>query len=236
MQVIALNCLKSMEIKKDENGNVIPFTAEELQAEVERLEVEKTKVEEERENYKKGLLEREEKIKTLKKGSSEEDEEENGSKWDEASTKFQEETILKSTKQAEEAAAKVIETKNEKQAIAEFLEQNKLSDEEWQKILTNYTPTNGKDTIGSIKKDLERAFVLHKFDSGEIIDPEKIKQTEAQRTIKELGSNANGNYGKYEEQKENVSDGQLSIATRMRVSEEALKNEDDTLSAEIKIS
>lgn len=226
-----------MEIKKDADGNVIEPTAEELKIQLE-------KVEEEKENYKKGLLEREAKIKELKEKGERKDEDEEDkdddedTDWDDASKRFQEETISKTEKKAEEIVNKAIEAKNEKQAIMDFRESHSdITDEQWEKILLNYTPKNGKDTQKAIIKDLERADVLRRFDAGEKIDPAEIRKNEAQDKLKDLSSNAQlGNSGKYNEQGNNISDGQLNIASRMRVSQESLEKEDDSLEAEIKIS
>jgi len=246
-----------MEIKKDENGEVIEPTTEELKAELSKIEsekaqieVDKAKAEEEKENYKKGLLEREAKLKEIKGNEkalgdqdtdddADADKNENKSNWDEDSLRFQEETLSKTQKAAEEAANKAIETKNEKQAIADFREANpEITDEKWEKIALNYNPKNGKDSPRAIIRDLERAEVLRKFDAGEKIDPAEMRKTEAQENIRDLSSNAGaGNSGKYEgDNGEEVSEGQLSIATRMRVDKEALEKEDDSLSAEISIS
>jgi hypothetical protein len=222
-----------MEIKKDENGEVIEPTAEELKAEL-------AKVEEERENYKKGLLEREAKLKELKDSekTSIEEEEEETPEWDEASKKFQAETILKTQKSTEEIVTKTIEAKNEKQAVADFREANpNITNEQWEQIILNYNPKNGKDSPKKIMKDLERANALRMFDAGEIIDPVKLQKEEAQNRLRDLSANgALGNGGRYEEDKKGVSEGQISIGSRMRVSAEALKKEDDTLSAEIKLT
>lgn len=232
-----LNCLKSMEIKKDENGNDVEPTTEELKAAL-------AKVEEEKENYKKGLLEREAKLKELKDSEKPLDKKEvdidevSDNEWDEASKKFQEETISKTQKTAEEIVNKTIEAKNEKQAISDFRDANPdITDEQWEKIVANYNPKSGKDSPKAIIRDLERANVLRKFDAGEKIDPVEIRKNEAQDRLRDLSSNTGGgNSGKYEAQKDTISEGQISIASKMRVSEEALKKEDDSLSAEVKIS
>jgi hypothetical protein len=227
-----------MEIKKDEAGNDIEPTAEELKAEIARIEADNAKIAEERENYKKGLLEREDKLKALKdsevppvKKEGEEEEEQNN--WDEASTKFQNETITKAAKLAEEAASKVISAREGKTAMADFRESHpEVTDEQWEKIVLNYTPTDK-----GYKKDLERAFVLERFDSGEVIDPAQIQAADARTRLLNLnGSAGAGGSGRYEENKKGLSEGAVSIGSRMRVSEEDLKKEDDSLSAEIKIS
>jgi hypothetical protein len=222
-----------MEIKKDENGEVIEPTVEELKAEL-------AEVQEERENYKKGLLEREAKLKELKDSERIpiEKDEEDEPEWDEASKKFQAETILKTQKSTEEIVTKTIEAKNEKQAVADFREANpNINDEQWEQIILNYNPKNGKDSPKKIMKDLERANALRMFDAGEIIDPVKIQREDAQNKLRDLNANAGpSNNGRYEVDKNKVSEGQISIASRMRVSEDALKKEDDTLSAEISLT
>jgi len=231
-----------MEIKKDEEGNVIEPTTEELKAKLAEVEEEKRKIEEEKDNYKKGLLEREAKLKELKSSddsnlNSNEDEDDS-SDWDEASKKFQQETISKTEKKAEEVVAKAIESKNEKQAIADFRDANpEITDEDWAKIVLNYDPKNGKDSPKAIIKDLERANVLRMFDAGEKIDPAELRKTDAQNRLRDLSTSTGAApSGRYEEDAKTVSEGQISIASRMRVAPEELEKEDDSLSAEIKIS
>ena len=232
-----LKCLKSMEIKKDENGEAIEPTVEELRAQL-------AKTEEERENYKKGLLEREAKLKELKNVKVEEEpvkqeeDQEDEPDWDEASRKFQEETLKKTQKAAEEIVTKTIESKNEKSAIQKFRDANlSMTEDEFQRVLANYNPDKfGKDSVEAVIKGLERADVLRRFDSGEVIDPAQVQKTIAQETLKDLSSNAAGaGYAGGREPEKGASAGAISIGQRMRVSKEALEKEDDSPVAEINI-
>ena len=235
-----------MIIKKDADGNDIEPTAEELKAEL-------VKVESDKENYKQGMLSSKEELKELKKKEvvppkKDDDEEEEGDdleknkegdaqEWDEASKKFQDETLTKTKAAAIEAVKETIGKENEEQAIADFREKNsEITDEEWVKVLANYDPKNGKGSINSIVKDLGRADVLRRFDAGEVIDPAAIAREDAQNNVTNLNTTTGaGNSARNENKEEGVSDNQMNIASKMKVSKEDLEKEDDSLSAEISI-
>jgi len=227
-----------IEEKEGESQVVPPVIEETLESVKEQLR----KTEEERENYKQGLLNRENELKTLK-GKEKEVEEvvvenkEEESQWDDASQKFQDETLSKSQKFAKEAAMKVLEKKNDSSAQAEFRENHpEITDEKWIEIVANYNPKNGKDSIKAVIKDLERAYVIYKFDNGETIDPQEINRQQALEKNKELNiSHGSTGSGKFEEKKNSVTEVQRYMASRGGISVESLEKEDDTLRAEIKI-
>ena len=216
------------------------LTEEQIAEQAAALEATKAalaKAEEERENYRKGLLSREEELKTLKsKKDEEEEEDKNETEWDENSKRFQDETLSKTAKIAEEAAIaaamKAVEKKEEKNAQDSFRASHPtITDEEWVEIMANYTPKHGA------AKDLERAFVLTRFDKGEIIDPAEINRRTAENINRDLNT-TNGTpsgSGKYEEQKGGVTDGQKAIGSRFGITTEALEKEDDTRQATISI-
>lgn len=229
-----------MEIEKKEGENqVVPPVNEETP---EQLKEKLQKAEEERDNYKQGLLNRETELKALKskeKETEEENEEKNEeeTQWDDASKKFQEETLVKSQKFAEEAATKVLEKKNDSTAQTEFRESHpEITDEKWVDIVANYNPKNGKDSIKSVVKDLERAYVIYRFDKGETIDPAEESKRQAQEKNKELNIiHGTAGSGRYEADKDGATEGQKSIASRAGISVDALNKEDDTLRAEVTI-
>jgi len=225
-----------IEQKEGENSEKTPIVEETLEQVKEKLQ----KAEEERDNYKKGLLNREDELKTLKgkeKEPEEKEEKKEESQWDDASQKFQEETLSKSQKFAEEAAIKAIEKKNDSSAQSEFRENHpEITDEKWVEIVANYNPKNGKDSTKAVVKDLERAYVIYKFDKGETIDPQEINRQQALEKNKELNiSHGTTGSGKFEEQKGGVTDGQKYIASRGGISLESLEKQDDSLHTEVKI-
>lgn len=220
------------------------LTEQELQAKEEELRLAKeslAKAEEERENYRKGLLSREEELKRIKALEEEKEKEKDDEKeteWDENSKKFQEETISKTAKVAEEAALKALEKGNDKTATQDFRESHpEVSDEKWEKIIANYNPKNGKDSIKGIINDLERAYVLYKFDSGEVIDPAELAKKQAENNNKEMNiTHGSIGSGKFEEEKGGISDGAKELGKRFGISEELLSKEDNSLSATISMT
>lgn len=206
-------------------------------AELEAAKVALAKAEEEKENYRKGLLSREEELKTLKTSKEEEGEDDKKEiEWDENSKKFQEETLSKTAKLAEEAAVaatmKAINSTNEKVAQEKFRATHpEVTDEEWVDVMTNYTPKLGAE------KDLERALILTKFEKGEIIDPAEINRRQAEERNRDMNISHGtpSGSGKYEEQKGGLTDGARAIAGRFGISTEALEKEDDSRQATISI-
>lgn len=210
----------------------------EKMAELEAAKVALAKVEEEKENYRKGLLSREEELKTLKTSKEGEEEEDKNKEieWDDASKKFQEETLSKTTKLAEEAAVaatmKAINSTNEKVAQEKFrATHTEVTDADMVEIMANYTNT------GNPAKDLDRALILTKFDRGEIIDPAEINRRQAEERNRDMNISHGtlSGSGKYEEQKGGLTDGARAIAGRFGISAEALEKEDDSRQATISI-
>ena len=120
---------------------------------VESLRARLAKAEEERENYKNGMLK-------YKKQAKEVDGEE-------------EEVDVKTV--AEQTVHSVLAKSNEKTAIAQFTEQYPaLKDPEtWKKVVENYVPRSGKDSVESVKKDLEAALVLARhYGGGKVAEKE----------------------------------------------------------------
>lgn len=219
------------------------LTEEEIVAQAAELEAAKAalaKAEEERENYRKGLLSREEELKSFKSKKEEDekkdDDEKKETEWDDNSKRFQEETLSKTAKIAEEAAVaaamKALQSKDEKVAQENFRASHPtITDEEMVDIMANYTPKLGA------AKDLERALVLTRFEKGEIIDPAEINRRQAEILNKNMNIShgTSPNSGKYEEQKGGVSDGAKSIANRFGIDTKALEKEDDSRHATISI-
>lgn len=222
------------------------LTEQEQQAQAEELRLAKealAKSDEEKENYRKGLLSREEELKKFKTSKDNEEEKDKKDKeeteWDENSRKFQEETISKTAKVAEEAAVKALEQRNDRTAQQEFRESHpEIDDAKWEQIVANYNPKSGKDSTKGIMRDLERAYVVYKFDAGETIDPAEIARTNAENKNREMnvthGTSANS--GKFEEEKGGVSDGAKEIAGRFGIPVDKLEQEDDSRRATISMT
>jgi hypothetical protein len=217
--------------------------AKEAEFEAKNAEFEATKAmlakaEEERENYRKGLLSREEELKSLKS----KDEDNENIEWDENSKKFQTETLSKSEliarEAAEKAAKSALEASNEKEALEEFNSLHNITDEERIELMANLDFTKfGKDSKKGIIKALERALVVTRFDRGEIIDPKEIARRDAENKNREMNIShgSSQNSGRYEEQKGGVTENQKSMAQRAGVKVESLEKEDDSRFATINI-
>ena len=191
-----------------------------------------SKLEEEKENYKKGMLKA--KGKTLE--TKEEDEEEEYPEWDENSKKFQTQTLLEAKKVAELGAKQIIEKNNEQEAISQFLTSHPDIEDKWDTVISNYTPKNGKDSIKSIIKDLERAYVITRYESGELdkIQEEATKKGIAQAKAEELSTVSKTTSKVASQGMPALSQGAIDLANKMRVDPKKLAEEDDSLTAEIK--
>lgn len=132
---------------------------------VETLKDRLAKAEEEKENYKKGMF----KYKSLKKEEKKEEEIEYP-EWDDTSKQFQKQTLSQAEKIAEKKTREIIESNNEKTAITQFVQKHPEMAKEgnWQELVANYNSNHSKDSVESYAKALEKAFVLTRYDRGEL--------------------------------------------------------------------
>ena len=214
--------------KADEDVDALPEWAK---TKLETLERDK-------DNYKKGMLTAKKFSLTPEKKAKKEEEEELD--LDDTSKKFQKQTVSKAEKVAEKKASNIVEDYNEKAAVAKFLESNPGLDEVWDDIVSNYTPKNGKETVESITKDLNRALLLTHYESGDL---EKLK-AEATRKGEKKGaaeakvadmSSVSKTTGKVSSKGSTLTPGALKLADAMRVDKKELAKEDDSSTAEIKL-
>lgn len=200
------------EIKSEE---ILPETVEpkeEIQdPRIKELEEQLAKEQEEKENYKQGLLK-------YKKEAKEEE-----PVWDDDSQKFQKQTLSRAEQLAEEKARKTVETFNEKAGIAKF--QEKHPDADIKEVLANYQPKNGKFSADSVERDLERAFVLHQYDTGKLSTEESFqkgkKKGAAETKIADLNA-VSKTTSKTAPQGETVSEDAKEMAEQMHVDPEKL--------------
>lgn len=193
---------------------------------VKELEEQLAKEQEEKENYKQGMLKYKEQVK----------EEEPETEWNEDTKKFQKETLTKAERMAEEKAMKTVETFNEKAGIAKFKELH--PDVEMKEVLANYNPKNGKFSAESVVRDLERALVLHQYDTGKL----STKEAEAEAKGKKKGaaeskvadlSAVSKTTSKATPQGAALTESEKYIAGRMKVDIEKLAEEDLSQPAQI---
>lgn len=194
------------------------------------------KEQEEKENYKKGLLSIKKKTLTPEPIVNEieetNEEIEDYPDWDEASKKFQKQTLTQAELIAEKKANEMFEKYNEKAGISKFIEEHSelADDAKWNEVIINYTPKNGRDTVEGIVKDLNRAYILTQYEKGEFNLPNKNKevnsnianaQVVSKTTLKSISE------GKA------LSESSRKLAQQMKVDPEKLAKEDDSLHAEI---
>lgn len=217
-------------------------STEKESSELSELQERLKKMEQERDNYKMGLLKFKKAEKTLELKKEETEQENENSDWDEQSQKFQTQTLSRAEKVAQKAAESVFRKSNEKQAIGSFLERypDFQADEAWQEILSNYHPKNGKDSVTGIVRDLERARVTVLYEQGEL---DKVS-AEAEKRGKQKGyaesmhadfmtsSTTRHKSGSSKEGGE-VSEGALQMAAKFRIDPKKLAKEDDSNRATI---
>lgn len=193
-----------------------------------------SKLEELKENYKKGMF----KYKKLStEPEKEEEQEEEYPEWDENSKKFQTQTLSEAKKVAETQAKQIVEKNNEQEAISQFLTSHPGIEDRWDNVISNYTAKNGKDNVKSILKDLERAYVITRYESGELdkISEEATKKGIAQSKAEELSTVSKTTSKTASQGTPAISQGAIDLANKMRVDPAKLAEEDDSLTAEIKL-
>ena len=230
--------LKEVEAEKVETSGTDQPEKELVQLEVEpaedieALKARLQKAEEERENLSKAVT----RLNKERKLTLEKPEEETYPEWDETSKKFQEQTISKAEKIAEQKAQERIEKSNEKAAVAKFVKEN--PDVDWNYIVSNYTPIHGRDTVEDILKDLDRAKVLANYERGELADLEAFKKGEkkgkAEANLADKAS-VSKTTSKTGEGGSSLTPGEINLANKMRVDLKKLAEEDMTKPAEIKL-
>jgi hypothetical protein len=186
------------------------------------------KAQEERDNLSKAVT-RLNKERKLPSSEVEVKEEEEYPEWDETSKKFQKQTISQAQKIAEQEARKILESSNEKAAIEKFVKDN--PDADWDEVISYYNPKSGKETVNGIIKDLNHAYVLARYEKGDLTKSQAEKQGKAKLADMSTVSKTTSKTAKG---KPDLSPGALNMAERMRVSPEKLAQEDDSLTAEIK--
>jgi hypothetical protein len=168
---------------------------------VDSLKARLAKAEEERENYKTGLL-------ALKKKGTGEGEGET------------EEVDVKAV--AENAATGVIEKNNEKTAIAQFTEKYPALKEPsvWAKVVENYNSKAGKGSVDAVKQDLEAALILAKHYGGGKVAEKEISLNQF-ASVSQAGSIA------HHESSNNLPDSTIEMGRLMGNSAEALQKASD---------
>jgi len=117
------------------------------------------KTEEDRDNYRSGLLKWKSEARSLQKNTTKETEEEKEEEWDEVSKRFKEETLTEAEKRAEQAATRVLEQQRERTALQKFHDNHPdlADDENWKRVVAEYKPTSTESTK-AILSDLETAY------------------------------------------------------------------------------
>ena len=192
-----------------------------------------SRLEEERENYKQGMLKY--KKHTLEPDEAteetEETKEEEYPDWDETSKKFQRQTLDEAQKIAREATQKELSKRYEKDAIDKFIETHPEAEGKWDDIVVNYNPKSGKDSVNSILKDLNKAYIITRYEDGEL---EKINQKEANSQLANMSSVSKTTSKVADKGKPALSQGALKLADKMRVDPNKLAEEDDSSTATAK--
>ena len=182
---------------------------------IRELEEQLAQEQEEKENYKQGMLKYKDQAKEEPM-------------WDEDSTKFQKQTLSKAEQIADERSRKTVEDFNEKAGIAQF--KDKHPDVDIKGVLANYSPKNGKYSADSVARDLERALVLHQYDTGSLpnetakAEEKGRKKGAAETKLADLNTVSTTSQ-KTVPQGKALTDGELQMAKRMKVDPERLAEE-----------
>lgn len=180
------------------------------------------KAESDKENYKKGML----KYKKFSLTPEKKEKKEEEIVLDDDSAKFQRQTVALAEKKAEEK----LEKANEKTAVSQFLSEHPEAKNDWDEIVANYSPKNGKESPVDILKDLQRAYVFVQYDKG-TLDKKDTKKDAAK--VADLSSVSKTSSKGVHEGK-TLSESAVKMAERMKVDPKKLAKEDDSPYAEIK--
>lgn len=180
------------------------------------------KLENDKENYKKGLL-KYKKFSLTPEEKKVEVEEEEYPDWDDASKKFQKQTLSEAEKRAEAKAQAMIEKANEKTAISQFIAKHPDAQDKWDDVVSNYSSKNGKESTDAIIKDLEKAYLITRFERGEL----EPKDKKSASNVANLSTVSRTTSKKTPEGK-TLSKGSLEMATRFRIDPKKLAEEDET--------
>lgn len=157
-------------------------TEEKSEETMEELKERLAKAEEERENYKQGLLSEKAKSRTLKTEKSVETTEEEKT-FEESGLTWDQWTKLQAKKAADEAVIRAksetlteIGKINEKTAIKSILIKipELQKDDVWQQVISRYSSFRGKENVDDIVLDLEDAYFLYKKDKGQLKELENL--------------------------------------------------------------
>jgi len=187
------------------------------------------KLEEEKENYKKGMLKY--KKHTLEPEKEEEETEEDYPDWDETSKKFQAQTLSQAEKVAERKVSEVIGKANEQSAISQFLESHPEAEGKWDDIVSNINLKEGKSSVGVILKALNKAYTLTRIEAGEF---DKVDNKEAKSKLADMSSVTKTTSKVATKGSNALSPGALNLADKMRVDPKKLAEEDDSSTATAK--
>lgn len=211
---------KKEDLKEEEQTSTEPDQPEEKDesesSELEELKARLEKAEKDRDNYKEATLKYKKEEKTL---------EPNYPEWDDASKKFQKQTIEMTEKKAVEQAEKIVLDRlaksNEKEAISRFIEKNPRyqDNKQWQGLLKRAT-FKSKESVSDIVEALQEADVLHRWKLGELDQKEKADVSDM-ATVSRKGSKSAAE-GKA------LKDSEKRIAKLMGVDTKALEEEDMT--------
>ena len=237
--------LKGEPVSNDTRPSETTESEEVVEVDVESIKEQLRKAEEDRDKYKERVLgfSKKHPEKTLEEPKEEEEPEvKEESNWDEDSQRFQKQTLTQAEGIAKRVAKETIEATNERAAIDSFVEQypEYQDSAEWKEIVSNYMPKNGKGSVKSILKDLERARVLRLHDKGDI---SKLAE-EAEKRGKQKGyaegvhaelTTSGGERTKTVGTKHtgSVTEGAKRLAERFRIDPKKLAQEDDSNRATI---
>lgn len=206
---------------------------------VETLKERLKKAEEDKENYKKGML----KYKDLSLSSKAEEskDEEDYPDWDETSKKFQKQTLSQAEKVAEKRAREIVENYNEKSAISIFVKKHPemAQEDNWKELVGNYNTNHPKDSVESYNRALEKAYINLRYDRGELSELESeaekkgIKKGKAEAQIADMSSVSKTTF-KTSKEGRTLSPGAIDLANKMRVDLKKLAEEDLDLPATAK--
>ena len=187
---------------------------------VESLKARLAKAEEERNNYKTGLL----KLKKSQKEGSDEDGVD-----DEDIEDKKDDIDVQSV--ATNAALGVIEKSNEKTAISEFTQKYPALKDPvmWRKVIENYNPKSGKGSSRDILEDLEAALILAKYYGGGKIAEKEI-------TLNKFASVTPGGSSYRDSGSSEINDSTIQMGKMMGVSAEDLQKASEPGANEIQLT
>lgn len=219
---------KEVQQLNDDELSLTPKGKENEQEEsVDALKARLAKAEQERENYKKGMLKYKKQSRNVRSERENDEENEESDTNDEESVEVEDTGQTANTddvtKVAREAAMGAIEQQNERLAMSQFAQKypGLKNPKAWNEVVANYIPRSGKATVDSIVMDLEAALHTTQFYGGGRVAGNDV------RVARDFGAVSRSHTSPSQHKQTGLSESTLKMASKFGYTEKDFEGLDD---------